>query len=77
MNFASKCYFSPLPTYHMPKKWVGVYRQEARGVKPGPERAGGRSKFTQQVWCPGIAARPMPGRPRPLPGRQLVLQGWS
>lgn len=49
MNFASKCYFSPLPTYHMPKKWVGVYRQEARGVKPGPERAGGRSKFTQQV----------------------------
>lgn len=37
--------------------------------QPGPERVGGQPKVTQQVWCPGAAARPTPGHPRPIPSR--------
>ena len=63
------------------KEVPGTPQEEAepfsRGKKTGPERVGGRPKVTQQVWHPGTAARPAPGRPHPLPAWQPVLQGWS
>lgn len=60
-----------------PRRKPGERSRHLEGGKPGPERVGGWPKVTQQVWCPGAVARPTPSHPRPLPGQQPVLQGWS
>lgn len=65
LNFTPECYPSPLHTYYMPKKRVVVPKEEARGVKPGPERVGAgprsHSKSSAQVRLPG----PRPATPPP------------